>query len=115
MNILRTGWRIAFQSIRADFKSFSDSGATLRHVIIQGLSEPDTVPPFYRRMLDQPVAQRGGLMSPPWDHDARKHGFLYGPYEELRRFEVLAERAWLALPGSVEGKLQAYPLMSGVD
>lgn len=115
MSSPRTGWRIAFHSIRDDFKRVSDVGASLRHMTIQSLSGDDSIPPSFRRRLDQPVAQRIGLMSPPWDHDARKHGFLSGPTGELERFTVLAERAWLALPGTIEGKLQAYPQMAEVD
>jgi nucleoside phosphorylase len=42
-----------------------------------------------------------------WDQPER--GYLYGPREEVELFDRLAERAWLAYPGTPDGKGQMAP------
>jgi len=39
-----------------------------------------------------------------------KRSYLFGDPAGRSKFEYLAERAWLALPGSINGKAQAYAL-----
>ena len=53
-------------------------------------------------------------MTAPWDQ-RRQLGHLYGPKEEVETFERSAERGWLALPGTPDGKAQAYPQMQPLE
>jgi hypothetical protein len=44
-----------------------------------------------------------------------KVGYLFGDPAGRKKFESLAERAWLALPGTQEGKAQAFPQPRAVE
>lgn len=59
-----------------------------------------------KRPAGQPASELHGLV----EGDApAKLGYLYGESAARDSFVHLAERAWLALPGTPDGKAQAYP------
>jgi hypothetical protein len=103
-----TGWRTTFQALRQEFQKAADANPKLRHFIIESLDDEASFPPHWQQILDQSDSVTIGLMTAPWD-ERRQTGFLYGPAEQLQAFERLAERAWLALPGTPGGKGQVYP------
>src|SRR5262249_13923884 len=109
-----TAWRATFQALRQDFQKAADAGPTLRHCIVEPLENAGPLPPHLEKAVRASNATTGSLMTAPWD-ERRRFGYLYGPATELGTFERLAERAWLALPGTPDGKAQAYPQMRPLE
>src|SRR5262249_50679053 len=101
-----------------------------RHAIVQALDEEGTVPPSLEDEMRAAGGWSAGEIRGRWDvpagqwkqKDAQafyldwwqrncpaRLGYLYGDPAGRERFVYLAERAWLALPGTADGKAQAYP------
>jgi len=126
-------WRSTFQWLRQDFQHAADAHFGLRHVVLQALDEEGTIPPSLKRVMRTGGGFSAGEMRarqdlpPPGvpilgEEEPDPHleemlrmnshaevGYLYGPQAARENFERLAERAWLALPGTPHGKAQAFP------
>src|SRR5262245_46571922 len=102
-----TAWRVLFQSLKQEFQRAADAHPRLQHFAVQPLGEGEDLPPHWKRAIRETDTVRGGLLTAPWD-DRRESSHLFGPAAAVAAFERLAERAWLALPGTPAGKEQAY-------
>jgi hypothetical protein len=128
-----TAWRSTFQYLRHDFAQAADAHPALRHAVVQALDRDGTVPPRLERLMRDAGGFHAGEMRARWDlppwgapilgeeepdahieawlrmNNPAQVGYLFGPKAARDRFERLAGRAWLALPGTPDGKAQAYP------
>jgi hypothetical protein len=125
-----TAWRVRFETLRQGFQKAADADSMLRHIVLQALADAWEMPPSLRRVMRNsggyragelrarypvppPVQSKGTSSSPFQEFTAlnspAKIGYLYGPQKERKAFERLANQAWLALPGSPDGKAQAFP------
>lgn len=123
-------WRATIQTLQQNFRQAAEAYPNLRHVILQALDEEATLPPSLEDAMRQAGGWSAGEMRVRWEvpagqwkeNDAQaayldwwrrncpaKLGYLFGDEAGRKRFEFLAERAWLALPGTPDGKTQAYP------
>jgi hypothetical protein len=119
-------WRSTFQGLREQLCQAAEQHPTLRHAIVQALDKEDTIPPGLEAEMRAAGGWSVGELRGRWeiveDKDLpvavfdwlrlaapAKLGYLFGGAEARARFEHLAERAWLALPGTRDGKAQAYP------
>src|SRR5262249_52036443 len=123
-------WRRTFQALQQDFRQSAEEYPNLRHMILQALDEADTIPPSLEITMNQAGGWTVGEMRARWEEPApewkekvapgassdwwrinspKKLGYLFGEPAGRAKFEYLAERAWLALPGTPDGKAQAYP------
>jgi hypothetical protein len=112
-----TAWRAIFQALRQDYQRAADTTPALRHFIAEGLDGATGLPSHLQQALDglgMGWSVSIQLMTAPWDN-RRQMGYLYGPDGEVKAFQRLAERAWLALPGTTAGKAQAYPQMQPTE
>ncbi len=132
-----TGWRLAFQALRKDFQQGAEAYPAVRHAIVQALDEEGSLPPSIEREMRDAGGWSVGEIRARWDIPAAnepdaeyaqgpfldwmrrnsppKLSYLSGDSAGRSKFEYLAERAWLALPGSPEGKVQAYPQPRAVE
>jgi hypothetical protein len=131
-----SAWRATFQALRQDFCHTAEPFPTLRHAILQALDEEGTLPPSLEREMLKAGGYSAGQMRACWEvpteawegKEARtfyldwwqrnspaKVGYLFGAPVGRERFEYMAERAWLALPGTPDGKAQAYTQPRTVD
>jgi hypothetical protein len=125
-------WRIAFQALRTDFGTAADANPLLRHLVAEGprfVADPDR-PGHGRVTPDLPgawqqivfeghVPRRHPLdtgrnvvhVSEWYKLDDRKAiAHLYGPGDDLKKFERLAASAWTALPeGIANAALEPCP------
>jgi hypothetical protein len=134
MNFTSGLWRSTFQTLRQDFHQAAESFPTLRHAILQALDEEGTIPPNLEREMRKAGGWSDGELRSRWELKEAakdpsnspyldslaldlpaKRGYLFGESAARSKFERLAERAWLALPGSTAGKAQAYPQPRIVD
>src|SRR5262249_48964505 len=109
-----TAWRTTFQTLRSDFSKAADSFPALRHLAYEPRRNADSGPPVFDKLIGHHEALQMGLLTAPWD-DRRRHGLLTRPESGLRGFERVAERSFLALHGTNDGKLQAFPQMAVTD
>jgi hypothetical protein len=125
-----SAWRATFQALQQSFRQAAEAHSTLRHVILQALDEEGSLPPSLENAMREAGGWSEGEIRGRWevpsgqwkDNDAQascldwwqrnrpaKVGYLFGDPAGRKRFEHMAERAWLALPGTQDGKAQAYP------
>ncbi len=108
-----TAWRRSYQTLLEDFKAAANRGSSLRNVRVRPLGRAVELPPNWQGVVRGAQFQRVTEWSPArpgygsWEQPER--GYLYGPREEVELFDRLAERAWLAYPGSPDGKAQMAP------
>src|SRR5262245_31681138 len=128
-------WRAILQPLQQNFRQAAEVHPQLRHVVLQALDEEGSLPRSLAREMQAAGGWSAGEMRPRWevpegDQDGgngelelasgsymdvlrrdspAKVGYLFGDPSGIKRFEFLAERAWLALPGTPDGKSQAYP------
>jgi hypothetical protein len=121
-----SAWRSTLQSLQQDFRRAARKHPNLRHAIVQALDEEQTMPPSLENEMRAAggwsVGEMRGRWVVPTGNEASasymdwlrwnspaKLGYLFGDQTGRKRFEHLAERGWLALPGTRDGKNQAYP------
>jgi hypothetical protein len=119
-------WRSTFYGVRDQFGQAGERHPDLRHVVIQALDQEQTIPPSLEAEMQAAGGWSVGELRGRWeivgDNEVSashldwlklvapaKLGYLFGTPAARTRFEQLAERAWLALPGTRDGKTQAYP------
>jgi hypothetical protein len=132
-----TSWRTTLQPLRDDFHKAAELYPNLRHVIVQAVDEEGSLPPSLEREMRDAggwcVGEIRGRWEIPTQNDPAtgddqglfldwvrwnspaKQGYLFGDPAGRHKFEYLAERAWLALPGTPDGKAQAHPQPHTVD
>src|SRR5438105_2733054 len=125
-----TSWRITFQSLRDDFKRAAEAYPRVRHAIVQAVDQEGSLPPRLEREMHEAGGWSVGEMRARWVvptsngtraelaptpslewarwRSPSKQGYLFGDAIGRKKFEYLAERGWLALPGSPDGKVEAY-------
>jgi hypothetical protein len=103
---------------------------------VQALDEEGTLPPSLEEAMGKAGGWTAGEIRGRWEVHAgqwkedeaqafylgwwqrnapAKLGYLFGDPAGRKRFEYLAERAWLALPGTPDGKAQAYPQQRALE
>jgi hypothetical protein len=122
-------WPSTLRTLRQDFHQAAAEFPTLRHAIVQALDEEGTIPPSLEREMRKAGGWSEGELRGRWGDLAEtakdpsksshlellqlnapaKRSYLFGEATGRATFERLAERAWLALPGSTDGKAHAYP------
>lgn len=120
-------WGSTFQTLRQDFHQGAEAFPTLRHAKLQALDKEGTIPPSLEREMREAGGWSEGELRDRWElTEAAKdpaqsshlgwlalntpaiRGYLFGEPAGREKFETLAKRAWLALPGSAEGKAEQY-------
>jgi hypothetical protein len=125
-----SAWRTTMQALQHSFRQGAASHPNLGHVVLQPLDEAGALPPRLETTMREAGGWNAGEIRARWelpaaqwkDGDARasyldwwqtnspaKLGYLFGDAAGRKKYEHLAERAWLALPGTPDGKAQAYP------
>ncbi|HYV39716.1 MAG TPA: metallophosphoesterase [Gemmataceae bacterium] len=119
-------WRVTIGRLQDDFRDAAKEYPKLRHAIVQALDDERTLPPGLESEMRVAGGWSMGEMRARWEfsgeieksasllnwlklNSPEKLGYLFGDPMGRQQFEHLAERSWLTLPGSTEGKNQAYP------
>ena len=127
-------WRTTIQNLRQDFRESAEMFPNLQHAILQALDDEGAIPPSFQREMRDAGGRSEGELRARWEHTKTakgsrqssyldwlalncpaKRSYLFGERAGRERFEFLANQAWLALPGTVDGKAQAYPQLRMIE
>jgi nucleoside phosphorylase len=112
-------WRTTFHDLRAEFQKAAAGGTRLRHLLVRPLGAADELPGPWKRVVGEAEDNVTAEWSPPCpgylDWDRPETAYLYGPRAELAAYTRLARQAWLAFPGSPDGKAQMAPRHNDTD
>jgi hypothetical protein len=119
-------WRITFHALRGDFAAAASANPQLQHLVAEeprftadGHITPD-LPERWQEIVEGYRAKRhpfetgrNAFHQTLWYRleDRKAVAYVYGPGEDLKRFERLAACAWTALPE----KIANLPLQPGPD
>jgi hypothetical protein len=98
--------------LRDSFKHEAARHPRLGHFIVEPLDDDTVLPACWQTKIDEGPSFQKSRMSAPSD-PIGEFGYLYGTEEQIRTFQVLAQRAWLAVPGT--GKDLSFPQAEACD